>query len=540
MKTKLLLLITTVTLSVWPKVFFGQAPALGDAAGFVLFSTNGAVSNSGISQLTGNVGTNMGSSTAFGNVNGGMHDQDSVCAKCATDLLSAYNKLAATTATFFISTLLGNGDTLIAGVYSIGAAATLNGNLYLNARGNANAVFIIRVLGSLSVNASSKVKLINGAIACNVFWQIEGLASFASGTAMRGTIIANNGAINMATGDTLEGRALSTGGAVGVTGVFAYTPIGCGSPVLNGPASPVLGSTACYGLFSGDGSVSNSGVTMVQGDVGTNVGSTTGFVSSDVSGTIHPGPDLSTAQCAKDLDTVYKYLNTLKYDIELLYPAQFGANLVLTPHTYIMKAAAELTDTVYLNALGNANAVFVIQVNGALTTSTYAKVLLINGAQAKNVYWKIEGAVTINDNSVFRGTIVCNNGAVGAFYTGVELDGRFLITAGALTTAAITTTMPPKCITTGLPSLENASKTAAVTVYPNPFNTSTAVLINDGVPVGQCEWKLYNVLGAEVMSTKLTKQLTTLETTNLAAGIYFYRVTEDDKLVQAGKLVSQK
>ena len=160
MKTTLLYLFTAIILAVCPKALFGQAPALGDAAGFVLFSTNGAVSNSGISQLTGNVGTNMGSSTAFGNVNGGMHDQDSVSAKCATDLLTAYNKLAATTATFFISTLLGNGDTLIAGVYSIGAAATLNGNLYLNARGNANAVFIIRVLGSLSVNTLSKVNLL--------------------------------------------------------------------------------------------------------------------------------------------------------------------------------------------------------------------------------------------------------------------------------------------------------------------------------------------------------------------------------------------
>ena len=63
----------------------------------------------------------------------------------------------------------------------------------------------------------------------------------ASGTTMRGTIIANNAAINMNTGDTLEGRALSTTGAVTVDGVLAYTPIGCGSPVLTGPTAPMLG-----------------------------------------------------------------------------------------------------------------------------------------------------------------------------------------------------------------------------------------------------------------------------------------------------------
>src|SRR3954471_18844397 len=125
MKTKLLLAITSLALLSFPKINFAQAPSLGTAADFVLFSSNGAVSNSGISQLTGNVGTNSGSSTAFGNVNGVMHDQDSVSTKCSADLLIAYNQLNGTTATFFPAALLGNGDTLIAGVYSISAATTL-------------------------------------------------------------------------------------------------------------------------------------------------------------------------------------------------------------------------------------------------------------------------------------------------------------------------------------------------------------------------------------------------------------------------------
>ncbi|MEO8150772.1 MAG: hypothetical protein ABI723_24275, partial [Bacteroidia bacterium] len=63
MKNKLLRVITVAALLVLPKLIFAQAPNLGTAANFVLFSTNGAVSNSGISQVTGNVGTNNGSST---------------------------------------------------------------------------------------------------------------------------------------------------------------------------------------------------------------------------------------------------------------------------------------------------------------------------------------------------------------------------------------------------------------------------------------------------------------------------------------------
>ena len=63
-----------LTLAMMPLVNFGQAPTLGTSANFVLFTSVGAVTNTGISHLTGNVGTNSGSSTGFGNVDGEMHE----------------------------------------------------------------------------------------------------------------------------------------------------------------------------------------------------------------------------------------------------------------------------------------------------------------------------------------------------------------------------------------------------------------------------------------------------------------------------------
>lgn len=84
----------------------------------------------------------------------------------------------------------------------------------------------------------------------------------------------------------------------------------------------------------------------------------------------------------------------------------------LTPHTYVMNAATVFTGNLYLNAQNNADAIFVIKINGALSTSTYSKVFLTNGAQAKNVFWKVEGAVEINDYSEFKGTLIANNGVV--------------------------------------------------------------------------------------------------------------------------------
>ncbi len=431
-------------LLIMPISNYAQAPNLGTAANFVLFTSTGAVTNTGKTLLTGNVGTNSGSNTGFGNVNGVMHTSNGVTATAKADLLTAYNQLNTTTATSAHSPLLGNGDTLKAGVYAISAPTTLNLNLILDAEGNPNAVFIFKLGATLSTNAASAIVLINGAKSCMVFWKVEGLVSMATNTAMAGTVIANNAAINMSTGATLEGRALSTTGAISVNGITANTPIGCGSPVLTGPAAPNMGSSICYALFSGNGSCTNSGITNVTGDVGTNVGLTTGFNPLFVDGMIHPIPDGSTAACAADLLNVYTYLNTLPYDIELLYPAQFGQSLVLTPHTYLMNAATTFTDTIILDALGKGNAVFLIKINGALTTTTFAKVKLINGAKAVNVFWLVKGAVNINNFSEIAGTIICHNGAID-LKTGTKLNGRAFTTNGVLSTTALNATMTAGC-----------------------------------------------------------------------------------------------
>jgi hypothetical protein len=533
------LLQTAFILFTLPALLFAQAPTLGTVSNFVLFSSNGAVSNSGFSQLTGNVGTNSGSSTAFGNVNGVMHDNDGVSAKCASDLLIAYNQLKSSIPTFTHSPLLGNGDTLLPGIYSIASAATLNLGLILNAKGNANAVFIFKIEGAFSTNANSKIRLINGAKACNVFWKVEGLLSMATNTMMKGTVVVNNAAIVTKTGCNVEGRLLSTTGAVSVDGMTAYTPISCGSAVLTGPAAPDLASTQCYSIFSSNGPVTNAGVTLLKGDVGTNVGLTTGFNAVLVEGTIHPIPDVSTAICASDLLLVYKHLNTLPVDIELLYPAQFGNNLVLTPHTYLLNAATVLTDSLFLNAQGNADAVFVIQIKGALSTSTYAKVILTNGAQAKNVFWDVNGAVSISDYSVFTGTVVCNNGAID-LKTGVTLNGRALSTTGTFTTAAIVTSMiPAGCKITGLGASEANNSSNVVSIRPNPFSNYTTISINDASILNKATLLIYNSFGTIVMNTAINKQAISITSNQLSAGVYFYNVVDSNKTIQTGRLIVQ-
>jgi len=540
MKTKCLNLLSIGILFLTPTLNFAQAPSLGTSANFVLFSTSGALSNTGISQLTGNVGSNnTATSTGYGNVNGIMENVNGATAQCATDLLSAYNQLNADIPTIFPASPLGNGAIFTAGIYKVAGATVLNLDLYLDAQGNPNAVFIFQIQGTFSANASSKIILKNGALACNVFWKVEGQVSMASGATMRGTIIANNALIMMGTGDTLEGRALTTAGAVTTNGVLAYTPIGCSSPVLTGPAAPNLSGAACYAIFSSDGAVTNTGITHVTGDVGTNVGLTTGYVAADVIGKIHSIPDGSTVACATDLGNAYTYLNTLAPDIQLLYPAQFGRNLVLTPHNYLLNAATTFTDTLYLNAEGDANAVFVIQIKGALSTSTYSKVILMNGTQAQNVFWLVNGAVSINGFSVFNGTIIANNGALHIAKSSV-ITGRVMTTNGNLTTdtSTITGTMiPGDCATLDVASINGMNE--AVNIYPNPFGASVTIAVNDISKMDNYQVRIYNVLGEEIMNTSIIAQTTTIETSKLPSGIYFYQIVGNNQLIQSGKLIAQ-
>ena len=90
MKTKLLNVLIAIVLISIPALSFAQAPPLGTASDFILFSTVGAITNTGISQLTGNVGTNSGSVTGFGNINGVIHENNGGSGQCAVHAVPGY------------------------------------------------------------------------------------------------------------------------------------------------------------------------------------------------------------------------------------------------------------------------------------------------------------------------------------------------------------------------------------------------------------------------------------------------------------------
>jgi len=66
MRQKILSALTLIVLLLMPMLNYGQAPNLGDASSFALFSSAGAFNVAGATTVvTGDVGTNVGAYNAF-------------------------------------------------------------------------------------------------------------------------------------------------------------------------------------------------------------------------------------------------------------------------------------------------------------------------------------------------------------------------------------------------------------------------------------------------------------------------------------------
>lgn len=220
---KLSILLLTISIT---KTTYAQIPALGRASTFALFTSAGAFSNSGTSFITGDIGTNAGALTGFppGTLSGNIYIADSVTTLAATNLGTAYTSLSTLTCDTTIGALLGNGQILTPKVYCITTLASINGNLTLNALGNPNAIFIIKINGALSTGISAKILLTNSANLNNVFWLVNGAFTLGDSSILRGTVIAN-GALNLLPNCVILGRGLTTAGAITITKTLNTLPI---------------------------------------------------------------------------------------------------------------------------------------------------------------------------------------------------------------------------------------------------------------------------------------------------------------------------
>ncbi len=235
-------LAALVPIGIVSALLLSQSPAgaqttvpLGTAAGFAVLGGS-AVTNTGSTILNGDLGVSPGTSiTGFppGIVNGAIHDDDMVAAQAQSDSTTAYNYAAGESPTGSLSGSVGAGQTLKPGVYNESSSLLLNGTLYLDAEGNPSAVFIFQVGSTLTTGSASHVVLIDGAQACNVFWQVGSSATLGTGSTFQGTILAL-ASITVTTDDTVEGRALAQTGAVTLDDDTITEP-SCAAPPTTAP-----------------------------------------------------------------------------------------------------------------------------------------------------------------------------------------------------------------------------------------------------------------------------------------------------------------
>ena len=195
-----------------------------------------------------------------------------------SDLIVLINQLNSLTVTNTAHLgAFGNGETISPGVYSIAGAASIAANLTLDGGGNSDSIFVIKSNGALAAGANTTVILTNGAQARNVFWLVNGAPSFGANTIMKGNVIAaSTGAIAFNAGGNLEGRLLTISGAITFGPAVASIPIGI-SPYI-------LGTLTDFALYTSSGDVTNTTLSTISGNIGTNLGTFVGFESATVNG----------------------------------------------------------------------------------------------------------------------------------------------------------------------------------------------------------------------------------------------------------------
>ena len=143
------------------------------------------------------------------------------------------------------------GLTLTPGLHSTGAALGNTGTVTLDAQNDPNAIFVFKIGGAMTMAAGAQVKLINGASASRVFWQVNGAAAVGAGAKFAGTLMAS-AAIAVGAGTVFNGRALSETGAISLDSNDFYSAppvitIAGGSGATTTDTTPTISGTTDVG-----------------------------------------------------------------------------------------------------------------------------------------------------------------------------------------------------------------------------------------------------------------------------------------------------
>lgn len=211
-------------------------------------------------------------------------------------------------------------------------------------------------------------------------------------------------------------------------------------PTVHAYSNPVtvpLGTVSNFAALAATAVSSPTGGTVLNnGDLGINAGctdfpapcTTPGANGSVVNGSIQNENGVATTgqtdATAAALDIGGRSSN------ETIAGGLLGG-LTLSQGVYtVPDAVTNLTGDLTLN--GNANSVFIFHATSTLITATGSRVLLTGGAQACNVFWKVDSSATFNGTTTMVGTVLAAT-SVTFPGGGANLAGRVVAQSAAIT-----------------------------------------------------------------------------------------------------------
>ena len=219
---------------------------------------------------------------------------------------------------------------------------------------------------------------------------------------------------------------LSATAMVSALGVIAAgsSPVRAADPIATVP----LGLVETFGILTpaAVGNAAPEPVTVIRGDVGGG-GAITGFPPGIITGTTY------TAAAVDPMiaDLQIAYANAAGRPAGTPLPAVLSGSFGPGVHSSAAATGTAAGGAFAIDGEEDPDSVFIFQVNGALALGANTTMTLINGAQAKNVFWQVVGAGTIGASTRFVGTLIA--GTAVASGAGSTVNGRLTSLTGAVT-----------------------------------------------------------------------------------------------------------